>query len=481
MNQQVAIADCRSAIQKVASQQEPNSGRRVPFQLLIGNWQLSFAVAALMLAAPAQAQRTNRPPEAGGQVYQLGMPPIWKGSAGASFGWYRPGEVDLLTVYANAGDSEGSAESDRRHRGYRFRGLRGLPRQRRLRWRSPGSLLDSHPRISASVPTTTFPTARPTCCSGSSWAPVAAACSAPGPCSASTGSRRATVPSASASRCRSGAGTTEQTRPQRDAVELEQPPVKRIAGPEDPALVLALGNLQERAVVDRAPDDSADRAGWRAGEGLRLRPRYAEGPARRRPRALRRAAGMARGARRGLLDGPGFPWACDDAGQDHGPGSARSAARRGAAAVQCLAWTAEGEGGPGHLCRRGPFRVRAVADPGPARPGGRSSPRRRVRVPGRRGCRGGRSRLPGKTLGGFAPGVAPAPARAPGKRLRQPVRDGPADRARDRRPVHAREPAQLRDERELSARVRPFRPGGADLSRALDPRLPREERGEAAR
>jgi hypothetical protein len=247
VKQQLAIADCRSAIQKVASQQEPNSGRRVPFQLLIGNWQLSFAVAALMLAAPAQAQRTNRPPEAGGQVYQLGMPPIWKGSAGASFGWYRPGEVDLLTVYANAGIHKDllspiagiAAVGFEGYAGYRGSGdfdggLRGLFSIPTLHigvgadYNFPDSQTDLLLRLELG-------TRRGGVFGAGSmlrfdWLPT----------------RDGTL----------GIGVTlplwgrnhGETRPQRDAVELEQPPVKRIAGPEDPALVLALGNLEERGL-----------------------------------------------------------------------------------------------------------------------------------------------------------------------------------------------------------------------------------------
>ncbi|MCL7956412.1 MAG: hypothetical protein M8860_00495 [marine benthic group bacterium] len=48
---------------------------------------------ALLAITPAQAQsNTNRLPEDGGEVFQLGMPPVWKGHAGGTVGWYRPGK-----------------------------------------------------------------------------------------------------------------------------------------------------------------------------------------------------------------------------------------------------------------------------------------------------------------------------------------------------------------------------------------------------
>ncbi|MEJ2547019.1 MAG: hypothetical protein P8125_04290 [Gemmatimonadota bacterium] len=48
---------------------------------------------ALFTSTPAGAQsNTNRLPEDGGEVFQLGMPPVWKGHAGGTVGWYRPGK-----------------------------------------------------------------------------------------------------------------------------------------------------------------------------------------------------------------------------------------------------------------------------------------------------------------------------------------------------------------------------------------------------
>lgn len=49
----------------------------------------------LTLGIPAVASgqsRSDRPPEEGGEVFQLGMPPIWKGHAGGTIGWYEPGQ-----------------------------------------------------------------------------------------------------------------------------------------------------------------------------------------------------------------------------------------------------------------------------------------------------------------------------------------------------------------------------------------------------
>ena len=48
--------------------------------------------------------QTDRPPEKGGQIFQLKMPPLYKGHAGATFGWYRPNkETDELRVLFHAG------------------------------------------------------------------------------------------------------------------------------------------------------------------------------------------------------------------------------------------------------------------------------------------------------------------------------------------------------------------------------------------
>jgi len=50
-------------------------------------------ILALSIPAVASAQsRSDRPPEQGGEVFQLGMPPVWKGHAGGTIGWYEPGQ-----------------------------------------------------------------------------------------------------------------------------------------------------------------------------------------------------------------------------------------------------------------------------------------------------------------------------------------------------------------------------------------------------
>jgi hypothetical protein len=52
------------------------------------------------LTLSAQSDRRS---EDGGYTYSLGMPPVWKGHAGAVGGWYRPGEVDKLNLLFHAG------------------------------------------------------------------------------------------------------------------------------------------------------------------------------------------------------------------------------------------------------------------------------------------------------------------------------------------------------------------------------------------
>ena len=52
-----------------------------------------FALLILVIPSAATAQsRSNRPPEDGGEVFQLGMPPVWKAHAGGTVGWYTPGD-----------------------------------------------------------------------------------------------------------------------------------------------------------------------------------------------------------------------------------------------------------------------------------------------------------------------------------------------------------------------------------------------------
>jgi hypothetical protein len=65
----------------------------------------ALALLAVLLgtASSVSAQRYDRPPERGGEVFQLGMPPIWKGNAGATFGWYSPRDSSQLNVLFHAG------------------------------------------------------------------------------------------------------------------------------------------------------------------------------------------------------------------------------------------------------------------------------------------------------------------------------------------------------------------------------------------
>ena len=53
----------------------------------------ALALPTVVFPTTASAQsRSDRPPEDGGEVFQLGMPPIWKAHAGGTVGWYTPGE-----------------------------------------------------------------------------------------------------------------------------------------------------------------------------------------------------------------------------------------------------------------------------------------------------------------------------------------------------------------------------------------------------
>ena len=65
------------------------------------------ALAALFVTLPGAAgaqSAFDRPPNEGGRTFQLGMPPVWKGYAGGTFGWYRPNErTDQAFVQAHMG------------------------------------------------------------------------------------------------------------------------------------------------------------------------------------------------------------------------------------------------------------------------------------------------------------------------------------------------------------------------------------------
>ncbi len=67
-----------------------------------------LGILILTLPAIAFAQsRSDRPPEEGGEVFQLGMPPIWKGHAGGTIGWYAPGQSDgQAQILGHAGISK---------------------------------------------------------------------------------------------------------------------------------------------------------------------------------------------------------------------------------------------------------------------------------------------------------------------------------------------------------------------------------------
>jgi hypothetical protein len=70
------------------------------------NYSIIFVICSLLMlffSAPLTAQ-TDRPPEKGGRIFQLNMPPVYKGHAGATFGWYRPvDKTDELRVLFHLG------------------------------------------------------------------------------------------------------------------------------------------------------------------------------------------------------------------------------------------------------------------------------------------------------------------------------------------------------------------------------------------
>lgn len=56
-----------------------------------------------MLVVPAAFAQTNVPPQQGGVVYSLGMPPVYKGNAAVTLGSYRPGSVSDLSALLSMG------------------------------------------------------------------------------------------------------------------------------------------------------------------------------------------------------------------------------------------------------------------------------------------------------------------------------------------------------------------------------------------
>ena len=53
-------------------------------------------------AVNAEAQ-TGLPPEKGGRIYSLGMPPVYKGDAAATLGWHDPGSDGRLNALFSMG------------------------------------------------------------------------------------------------------------------------------------------------------------------------------------------------------------------------------------------------------------------------------------------------------------------------------------------------------------------------------------------
>ncbi|HEX9166188.1 MAG TPA: hypothetical protein VF862_09775 [Gemmatimonadales bacterium] len=61
------------------------------------------ALLGLLAGTAPLAAQYDRPPEQGGRVFRLGMPPVWKGHAGATVGWYDPGNTGLLLTQGHLG------------------------------------------------------------------------------------------------------------------------------------------------------------------------------------------------------------------------------------------------------------------------------------------------------------------------------------------------------------------------------------------
>jgi hypothetical protein len=209
-------------------------------------WRACLALLTIC-AVPAGAQRTNRPPETGGEVYQLGMPPIWKGTAATTFGWYKPSEDNLLTVHFNAGVRKDllspiagiAAIGAEGYAGYRgsgdfdggVRGLFSIPAFRfsvGADYNIPDKATDLLLRLELS-------TRRAGILGHGSmlridWLPTRAGTLGLGVSLPLWGRNNG------------------ETRPQRDAVELEEPPVRRIVAPTNGALDASLRALQTRAI-----------------------------------------------------------------------------------------------------------------------------------------------------------------------------------------------------------------------------------------
>ena len=204
-------------------------------------------VATLLIASSTEAQQTNRPPEEGGIVYQLGMPPVWKGTAGTTFGWYRPSADNLLTIHAQAGLQKDlmspivgvAALNFEGYAGYRgggdadggLRGLFTIP-SFRIGVGADFNVRDNETDLLLRAE---FSTRRGGLFGTGAmlrldWLPT----------------RSGTL----------GIGFNYpiwgqnhgRTRPQRDAVEIEEPPVERLAGPSDATVRSSAADLSARAI-----------------------------------------------------------------------------------------------------------------------------------------------------------------------------------------------------------------------------------------
>ena len=78
----------------------------IPDPLSLRLWRPAGAVAlglALWLGHTDAAAQTDLPPDKGGKTFELGMPPVYKGNAGAMIGSYRTSGVSNLSATAHFG------------------------------------------------------------------------------------------------------------------------------------------------------------------------------------------------------------------------------------------------------------------------------------------------------------------------------------------------------------------------------------------
>jgi hypothetical protein len=220
----------------------------------------------LLLAAQSAgaqvATQYDRPPEQGGRVFRLGMPPLWKGNAGATIGWYDRSNAGVLQTHGHlgimrdlmspiAGIAAIGAEGYAGYRGDRsfnggVRGLFSIPTFRV----STGIDYNISDQSTSGIIRVELATRRSGIFGGGSmlrleWFPG----------HKNTFQAGINVPT--------WGRNIGETRPQRETVELERPPIRRVvpAAPL-PAVDASLATLRERALaVARLTTPVTDRGG----------------------------------------------------------------------------------------------------------------------------------------------------------------------------------------------------------------------------